>query len=73
MTLPVAMPEIEGIARERCAAALTFTSVSVIVTCTPVATVVVEMKLARISERTTPLTVRALLVEPLAGFVPSAG
>ncbi|WP_375391563.1 hypothetical protein [uncultured Sphingomonas sp.] len=52
---------------------MTFTSVSVIVTCTPVATVVVEMKLARISERTTPLTVRALLVEPLAGFVPSAG
>ncbi len=56
-------------------AALTFTSVSVSVsvTSTPVATVVAEMKLARMSERTMQLTVGTLEVDPLAMLVPSPG
>ncbi len=54
-------------------AALTFTSVNVSVTSTPVATVVAEMKLAQMSERTMQLTVSTLEVDPLAMLVPSPG
>jgi hypothetical protein len=54
-------------------ALFTSTSLSVIVSSTPCAVVVEEMKLERMSLRTTPLCVSTLDVDPLEVLVPSAG
>jgi hypothetical protein len=67
------MPDIDRRPEIGAQLEFTFTSVSVSVTCTPEAVVVEEMKLERMSERTTPLTVSTLEVAPADVLVPSAG